>query len=677
VSGGLWPQADLMSDQEWCGMVRHDGREATSVFSGIDPDALRGTIDSVQRDQENLSDRASYYKRHLSHYGLGEEFRDVLRVAHWARDELPMLKRRYHLSMNIDNAPYPGFKGMAQIDEAWVTRAANEEAAKDAKRGVELAKKDPEDLTSEEFDELNTLLARNCNEYPFAERLVAALGPKKILQFWENMSRISDPPGYGTISKFQRAGDLDDMQKNLSLTIAQATNSDTPAMKRWKKEMVEIGDRPIRDPGPSPYGSSDPEGFIVMSSLMRYGDYDDKFLTDYGRGLVKADKEVLGKSTSPYSSPSWRRVVVNHVGNDEGSDPMTGYMKALSNSPAAATRFFTAEQKGGDGKLETNFKYLFEERKWPNDSVEGKKSVTGRNSMARALEAATTGHRPGEAATAEDAKHSKAQAALFEALVNSISADQDRLRNHAYMSDSLANISAEYMPDLLRGLDSDIANGSKLFPTAGVAASVDKYDAARFLHAVARNEEGYDTLNVSQHVYAAALMEQQVKHPNAYPESTKDTINKLSYGTGLFQGIIGKGRHFQADKDDAAASARDDAWKEYATTWGGSVVGSATGIATAPFTGHAGVVVGGLAGTAAGKVFEGILKGFEGDGGEGKKQVYKNVKEMDQTEHSVILTSQKAAKAASGSEEAESHAGDEAGRGFSHADDLVRNSRAE
>ncbi|MFI1484589.1 DUF6571 family protein [Streptomyces sp. NPDC020747] len=522
--------------------------------------------------------------------------------------------------MNMDNEPYPGFKGMVQINEAKVTRAANAAAAKDAKRATKLAKKDPEDLSPEEFDE---------------------------------------------------------MQRNLSLTVAAATNSDSPAMMKWKKDMVAIGDDPIRDPGPAPHGDSGgPEGFIVMSNLMRYGDYDDKFLEEYGTALVKEDKRVLEGAKQLNGSGWGTTSTVNHLGNDEGNDPLTGYMKALANSPDAATKFFTAKQKGDDGKAESNFKYLFEERKWPDDSMPGKESVTGRNSMGHALEAATTGHRPGEPATAENVKHSKEQAGLFSALVNSVSEDQDRLRRHEYMSDSFANISAEYMPDLNRSLDSDIKNRDKLFPTSGTAAEIDKYDAVRFLHTVARNNEGYDTLNVSQHVYAAALMEQQHNHPNAYPESTEKTINKLSYGTGLFQGIIGASHHFQADKSDADEAARGDAWKEHASTWGGSVVGSATAVAMTPFTGPGGIVAGGLAGTAAGEVFNGILNGFGDDGEKQKEQVYQNVKEMDQVEHSAILTTQESAKAATGSEEAESEAGDEAGKGFRDATPLIEDSIA-
>ncbi|MFI1413157.1 hypothetical protein ACH4Y0_25045 [Streptomyces sp. NPDC020707] len=657
-------------------MDKDDNASGGSVFSGIDPDALKGTIDSVQRDQEKLQDRVSYYKAELAYYGLGaEELQDILHVASWARDELPMLKRRYHLSMNMDNVPYAGFKGMVQINEARVTRAANAAAARDAKRATKLAKKDPEDLSPEELDELNTLFALNHDQYPFAEKVVGALGAQKTLQLWYGISNLGSAPGYGRPSEFKGSEALVEVQKNLSLTVAAATNSDTPAMVRWKKDMVALGDDPIAEPGPPPYGSSGgPKGFLVMSNLMRFGDYDDKFLENYGTALVKEDRQALDGP-----GPGWGATGrLNHVGNDKGNDPLTGYMKALSNSPAAATVFFTAKQKNEAGKPESNFKYLFESREWPNDSRPGEESVTGRNSLGHALEAAMTGHRPGEEATAEDVKHSKAQAALFSYLVKSVSEDQDLLRNHEYLSDSFANISAEYVPDLHQALTDDQEFRDKLFPTAGDRAILGYWDAARFMHAVARNREGYDTLNVSQHVYSATLMEQQAKYPEIfkYPQDTEETIKQIAYDTGRFQGVIGKGRYFQANMDGAEAAARGDAWKEPTSTWGGSVVGSATALATTPFTGPGGIVLGGLAGTAADEVFNGILDGFD-DGNEEREKVYQNVKDLGQIRISSIRTTQNAVASATGSESHASTAGGRAGEGFQSANSLIRDSQAE
>ncbi|WP_432067500.1 hypothetical protein [Streptomyces sp. C10-9-1] len=94
-------------------------------------------------------------------------------------------------------------------------------------------------------------------------------------------------------------------------------------------------------------------------------------------------------------------------------DPMTGDMKALSNSPDAATAFFNGEFIGkdtennsskpdtdGDGKKGhvglSNFQYIFEERNWmPDQDSEGEDGIAGKDYLAAALEAATTGHPAG------------------------------------------------------------------------------------------------------------------------------------------------------------------------------------------------------------------------------------------------------------------------------------------
>ncbi|WP_328317753.1 hypothetical protein [Streptomyces sp. NBC_00388] len=85
--------------------------------------------------------------------------------------------------MNTENDPYPHSGGMVQISESQVSRAAIAEAAREAKRGAELARKDPKDLSPAEFDELNAILALNNDQYPFAEKFATALGPSRTLQF--------------------------------------------------------------------------------------------------------------------------------------------------------------------------------------------------------------------------------------------------------------------------------------------------------------------------------------------------------------------------------------------------------------------------------------------------------------------------------------------------------------
>ncbi|WP_427919645.1 hypothetical protein [Streptomyces sp. cg40] len=53
--------------------------------------------------------------------------------------------------------------------------------------------------------------------------------------------------------------------------------------------------------GPDQLGiddASNPTGYAVMSNLMRFGDYDDQFLNDYGDKLLAYDKQVNGEGIS-------------------------------------------------------------------------------------------------------------------------------------------------------------------------------------------------------------------------------------------------------------------------------------------------------------------------------------------------------------------------------------------
>ncbi len=227
----------------------------------------------------------------------------------------------------------------------------------------------------------------------------------------------------------ERREQLGELQKNLGLTLAAATQSDTADMTEWKRHMVDIGDQEV---GGKRGGLL---GFQVMSNLMRAGDYDDDFMKQYGKSLMETER----KFTSDGRHGAWQRMgfspYLNHMKGDTGFDPVSGYLKGLSNNPGAATDFFNDDfiPKDGDHKhAVSNFKYLFEDRHWPHESnsdvMSRGESTDGRNNLASALEAATTGHPAGELPTGDTPAHSPGQAKLFEDIVSSISDDNGRLR---------------------------------------------------------------------------------------------------------------------------------------------------------------------------------------------------------------------------------------------------------
>ncbi|MGW7139409.1 hypothetical protein [Streptomyces xanthophaeus] len=189
------------------------------------------------------------------------------------------------LTMLVRQTPY-GFSDAAYYDR---DQAAN--AVKDADRVAKLLGTKGDGMSPEEFDMLNRDLAKYKDDRLFQEKLATTIGPRGLLDFWAD---LADPSDGGTLQR-SRHDQLGDFQRNLSLTLAGATRSDSPAMRTWENDMVKLGEERIQTRG------SQVCGYQVMSSLMRSGDGDNRFLQDYGNALVATEKkrERLGPDRTP------------------------------------------------------------------------------------------------------------------------------------------------------------------------------------------------------------------------------------------------------------------------------------------------------------------------------------------------------------------------------------------
>ncbi|MFD7408351.1 hypothetical protein ACFV7R_38155 [Streptomyces sp. NPDC059866] len=519
-------------------------------------------------------------------------------------------------------------------DANYSSRDAAAEAIKQAERLAKLARKNPEDLTVEEFDQLTAGLKKYGNDDLFAERFATTLGPQKTLEFWAG---VSDPYHGNYELGRERLDQLDDLQRSLGTTLANATQIDSVAMTEWKRTMIDNGDKLIHG------NQGGPMGFQVMSNLMRTGDYDDQFLKDYGTKLMATERKLTGNGE--HANTVWRQMgaspTLNRIGEDSGSDPFTGYLKGLSNSPDAATDFFNQEfishndpdnpfeeDKDDDdkpGKVTlSNFQYLFEERDWPQETdSKGKELHTGKNNLALALEAATTGHPAGEMPTPDTPAHNAEQAKLFNAIVSSVAEDPGRLTDQEYMSDSMGQITSEYLPDINRAV-TDVSRGSKswedierLYPLAGTDAALNHADVTKFLFAVGQNDEGYAAVEVGQQAYMAELMEYHLNPDlptdQRFSTDTETTVKYFTERSGEVSGTLGLARQ------EAIGSPGSDEDKEYDHSIaqykngisGG--VGTAVGVGTSFIaTPWVGALVGGLSTTATSVVLEQVFKDAEG-----------------------------------------------------------------
>ncbi|MFI8405112.1 DUF6571 family protein [Streptomyces sp. NPDC085463] len=579
------------------------------------------------------------------------------------RDELQGI---LNTATEIDSSAATSLKALVDLtdhgfsDAVYKDRDSAANAVKEAEKLAAIAKKKPEDLTPADFDALDAGLGKYSGDPIFAEHFASTVGPKGTLDLWAGLNEM--PKNRDVFP--DRHEKYAELQKNLSLTLATATQTDTPEMSRWKYDMVNLADQPLSKNGTT-FGAQ------VMSNLMRWGNFDDQFLKDYGTKLIDTEKKM--SDNGRHVPIGWQRMgmdpYLNRTGTDSGSDPMTGFLKALSNSPDAATDFFNAdfvtkdedhdfeEDADGNGKNEkrelSNFDYLFEERHWPQEQDDkGKDSIEGRNNLAQALEAAATGHPAGELPTANTPPHNADQAKLVTDIFQSVSEKPERLTKNGFMSDSMGQIAAEYMPDIHRGLHPAKTDVSTLFPVAGTPAALSEQDITRFLYTVGQNPEGYAAVNVGQHSYTSSLMEHHFAHPTSHlpdenfsvNENLKKSIEDIARVSGEIEGTIGAGRAYANEVEGGAKDEEFNSAIESASTWVSSGVGIGIGLATAPAAGPGGAVAGGLAGTAADEILGALTEGLMKDSTE--EVIYRNGKEINDTKESTYKLIEAAAEKA-------------------------------
>ncbi|MGA5871664.1 hypothetical protein [Streptomyces cinereoruber] len=603
------------------------------------------------------------------------------------RNELQGILNR---ATEIDTSASTSLKALVDLadhgfsDAVYKDRDSAANAVKEAEKLAALAKKKPEDLTPADFDALNAGLGKYSGDPIFAEHFASTVGAKGTLDLWAGLNDIQKNRDVFP----DRHEKYAELQKNLSLTLASATQADTPEMSRWKYDMVSMADQPLSK-------NSTTFGAQVMSNLMRWGNFDDRFLKDYGSKLIEVEKASSGNGR--HTPMAWTRLgmdpYLNRTGSDSGSDPMVGFLAALANSPDAATDFFSDgfltkdedhdfEEKGKKREL-SNFDYLFEERDWPPEvDSEQEDSIEGRNNLARALEAATTGHPAGELPTANTLPHNEQQAKLVTDIFQSVSEKPERLTKNGFMSDSMGQIAAEYMPDIHRGLHPAKTDVATLFPVAGTPASLSEQDITRFLYTVGQNPEGYAAINVGQHSYTSSLMEYHFANPKAHlsddnfsvNDNLKKSIEDIARVSGEIEGTIGAGRAYANEVEGGAKDEEFNSAIESASTWVGSGIGIGIGLATAPAVGPGGAIAGGVAGTAADEILGTLTEGLMKDSTE--EVIYRNGKEISDTKESTYKLIEAAAqKAGESSKNPSPHivsaAATAAESGFTNAQSMV------
>ncbi|MER8042153.1 hypothetical protein [Streptomyces sp. NPDC094032] len=420
------------------------------------------------------------------------------------------------LTMLVSQTPY-GFSDAAYYDR---DRAA--QAMKDAERIANLLKTKGDDLSPAEFDQLNKDLAAYKDDRLFQETLATTLGPRGVLDFWAD---LSDPSDGGNLQR-ARFDQLGDFQQNLSLVLAGATQSDSPAMRTWENDMVKLGEERIQTRGSQVYG------YQLMSNLMRTGNWDDRFLNDYGNALVATEKKM--KMPDHYwNSGTPPTPVMNFIGEDFGRDPMTGFMKGLAASPDAATEFFNATQP------DDNAKYVLGDRRTFDDTPLDRKDGNGAwDATGAALAAAATGMNPNDP-TAPQVDLTPEHRQVLDRSLTYLSARGDDMPSE--MRDDMAKV-------LSRHSDVVHHSASTLADQSNDPRMLDRKALLEVSKQVSRDQDAYGMLN-------EAMNREMLSDINTgVPSDQRETLLRA----GATVGFLEEARYqaLQTDKEDPSWKAK-------------------------------------------------------------------------------------------------------------------------
>ncbi|MFI8853372.1 hypothetical protein ACIGW3_24720 [Streptomyces sp. NPDC053499] len=402
------------------------------------------------------------------------------------------------------------------------------------------------ELDDKQLKAFNTALENQRDNPAFTETFATRMGGEGTLQFWRDLA----DPGHGDTPEGARAELLDHIQGNLSMSLANATRQDTPAMNAWENEVIKAGTKQFGHEGLGPLAK--PYGFQIMSSLMGKGTFDQGFLDRYGDAMYKFER------SKPDAPSAWGLVGqftdLDPGDKSTGADPMTGYFKALSHNPDAATKVFDDPERA-DYLLKDRV-YFDEERPssmGPRDGVK----LPSREALGDALFAAGSGMNPDDP-TATYVKHTPEQDSVFRGALERLADQKDDMPPE--LRDDMAKLIGNHGTDAhmtMGGLDEEW--------------QLNRGDLLEVSKQISRDPTGYQVLNESMN----AAMVQDIHTEKDHPE---DSLDRAGRTVGFLEDA-----RYQAIGDKKADDLRAAGWGHAGT---GTYLVVAEGVSFLPGGGH-------------------------------------------------------------------------------------------
>ncbi|MFB7230957.1 hypothetical protein ACFCY9_24800 [Streptomyces fimicarius] len=480
----------------------------------------------------------------------------------------------------------------------------------EAARAADLARKG-RDLTQAQLQALNELLRDNANSPEFAKGFYEKLGPEKALNFF---GQLATDTHEGVNVNEERLKEVQALQKNMGLNLATASH-DKAFTAEWGPELRKMGTE--RFPlAKNDYGG--PFGYQLLGGIMRYGNYDPKFLTPMAEHVVQLRQKDHDFFYASKGVPGGPENLFNPSGvNGSGYDPVNSMLEALGHSPEAAKQFFSAEptaydedgtpKKGDadlgenkDGQKITSYLEFFQDEEYdPFFDVTGhhpddvKKSVQYMpDALGKALEAATTGHAWDD--PSPTLKRDEITAGIMKKVIDGYGSDSGLLGRHEALKDNLGRMGAAYIDDLNYstynfGSAGDELGRDKLFANSSDESKRTDFGEVatrQFMVAVAADEEGWRSLSSAQQVYEASGLK-------FFGAERQDMGLHFGYSGAKMHGILDEARidgihqQFKGQEEVQILEMEKEAeWRKFGVSSGvGAVVGVGTAVVLGPAAG--------------------------------------------------------------------------------------------
>ncbi|KPI23202.1 hypothetical protein OV450_7438 [Actinobacteria bacterium OV450] len=477
--------------------------------------------------------------------------------------------------------------------------------AEQAGRATALARRG-RDLSHAGLVELNELLADNAEVPEFSSDFYAALGPKGALQFFGYMS--TDTHDYAKLDE-QRLRDVQALQRNLGLNLATATDSgNEPHLPDgFAQELRRLGTQHIPL---ARYDQNPPYGYQLLGGIMRYGNYDPKFLLPIAEHAAQIHAKDPDFFNGTRQMTGYGRNMLNPSGvNGAGYDPVVSFLEALGHSPEAARQFFDPDRsphaydrdgterpgpadlgRGADKQPVRSYLDFFGNAKYdftidtegtnPDDLKRVRQYMP--DALGHALEAATLGHAWDD--PAPELHRTDTGARVMKEVVEKYGADAALLKAHESLADSVGNMTAGYIDDVNRAM-ADQAGESVFEPRAGAHGHVELklVDARNLLSALGQHPDAYATVSTAERLYSSSVLETQGFHDGRIDEGRARAAIRTS---AEVQGMLDESRADQViaqgekkHEEYEKAHAKQSAWVEFGTT-----AAVAAGVALLPAT---------------------------------------------------------------------------------------------